>query len=543
MREPLSDIQFEDVRYAYPGAAIPVLDGVDWRVEEGQFVLVAGASGSGKSTLLRCINGLVPHFAGGKFGGVVTVRGHDTRRYGPRVLSRAVGFVFQDPEGQMVTGRVEDEIAFGMEQLGVPAITMRKRVEEMLDLLGLAPLRHRETATLSGGERQRVAIAAALALQPRVLALDEPTSQLDPHGAEDVLAALARLNEDLGVTIVLAEHRLERVMNHADRMLLLRSGVAPFDGEPRDILGAMDPLMAPPLVRLGRALDWRPLPLSIKEGRRIVADGPVPGAPFDPSPAHGAPVLSIRQVSTGHGRHSVLRDLTLNVCEGELVALMGRNGSGKTTLLRTVMAFQRPSTGTITVAGRDIAGLQPADLARDIGYLPQNPSALLFAETVRDELRFTLKHHPERRGADPDALLTSLGLHHLADRYPRDLSVGERERVALAAILVAEPRLLLLDEPTRGMDAARKHALGELLNRLRTKGLAIVMATHDVELVAKIATRVMLLGDGDIVADGSPREVLSGSLTFATQINKLYGGGFLTVENVLTGLREEIGVL
>jgi energy-coupling factor transport system ATP-binding protein len=207
------------------------------------------------------------------------------------------------------------------------------------------------------------------------------------------------------------------------------------------------------------------------------------------------------------------------------------------------MGFQRPSTGTITVAGRDIAGLQPADLARDIGYLPQNPSALLFAETVRDELRFTLKHHPERRGADPDALLTSLGLHHLADRYPRDLSVGERERVALAAILVAEPRLLLLDEPTRGMDAARKHALGELLNRLRTKGLAIVMATHDVELVAEIATRVMLLGDGDIVADGSPREVLSGSLTFATQINKLYGGGFLTVENVLTGLREEIGVL
>ncbi len=542
MSEPLPAIQFEGVRYAYPDEEVPVLDGVDWRVEEGEFVLVVGASGSGKSTLLRSINGLVPHFAGGRFGGVVTVRGYDTRRFGPRVLSRAVGFVFQDPEAQMVTGRVEDEIAFGMEQLGVPPMTMRKRVEEMLDLLGLAQLRRRETATLSGGERQRIAIAAALALQPRVLVLDEPTSQLDPRGAEDVLAALTRLNEDLGVTVVLAEHRLERVMSHADRMLLLRPDATLIDGEPRDILGAMDPVMTSPLVRLGRALDWRPLPLSIKEGRRIMAAGPVPVSPSDPPPAYGALVLSLHHVSTGYGRQSVLRDLTLEVHEGELVALMGRNGSGKTTLLRTVMGFQPATAGMITVCGRDTTDLEPADLARDIGYLPQNPSALLFAETVRDELRFTLKHHPERRGVDPDALLNTLDLEHTADRYPRDLSVGERERAALAAILVAEPRLLLLDEPTRGMDAARKRALGELLTRLRADGVAIVMATHDVEFVAEIATRVVLLGDGDIVADGTSREVLSGSLTFATQINKLYGDGFLTVENVLTGLREAVGV-
>jgi energy-coupling factor transport system ATP-binding protein len=540
---PLPDIQFERVRYAYPGMATPVLDRVDWRVEEGAFVLVVGASGTGKSTLLRCINGLVPHFAGGKFGGAVTVRGHDTRRYGPRVLSRAVGFVFQDPEAQMVTGQVEDEIAFGMEQLGVPPITMRKRVEEMLDLLGLAPLRYRETATLSGGERQRVAIASALALQPRVLVLDEPTSQLDPRGAEDVLAALTRLNEDLGVTVVLAEHRLERVMSHADRMLLLRPGSPPLDGDPRDILGMMDRSITPPLVRLGRALDWRPLPVSIKEGRRIAASGAVPASPADATVAHGARVLSLQHVSVGYDRRAVFRDLTLDVHEGELVALMGRNGSGKTTLLRTVMGFQRPSSGSITVAGRNTAGLEPADLARDIGYLPQNPSALLFAETVRDEVLFTLNHHSGPRGADPDALLTALGLDHLADHYPRDLSVGERERVALAAILVAEPRLLLLDEPTRGMDAARKRALGELLTRIRAEGIAVVMATHDVELVAEIATRVVLLGDGEVIADGTPREVLSGSLVYATQINKLYGDGFLTVDDVVRGMRTPAAAL
>jgi energy-coupling factor transport system ATP-binding protein len=452
------------------------------------------------------------------------------------VLSRAVGFVFQDPEAQMVTGRVEDEIAFGMEQLGVPPITMRKRVEEMLDLLGLAQLRHRETATLSGGERQRVAIAAALALQPRVLVLDEPTSQLDPRGAEDVLAALARLNEDLGLTVVLAEHRLERVANHADRMVLLRPDTSLIDSEPREILGVIDPVMTPPLVRLGRALDWQPLPLSIKEGRRFAAAGAVPASPSGLARAHGAAVLSLHGVCAGYERRSVLRNLTMDVHEGELVALMGRNGSGKTTLLRTVMGFQTATAGQILVAGRDTARLEPADLARDIGYLPQNPSALLFADTVRDELRFTLKHHPERNGGNPDALLATLNLEHVAARNPRDLSAGERERVALAAILVAEPRLLFLDEPTRGMDAARKRALGELLNQLRANGTAIVMATHDVELVAEIATRVVLLGDGDIVADGPPREVLSGSLTYATQINKLYGDGFLTVDDVLAGM-------
>ncbi|HET8521594.1 MAG TPA: ABC transporter ATP-binding protein, partial [Thermomicrobiales bacterium] len=318
MRVSQPDIQFEDVRYAYPDAMAPILDGVDWRVEEGEFVLVVGASGSGKSTLLRCINGLVPHFAGGRFGGAVTVRGYDTRRHGPRVLSRAVGFVFQDPEAQMVTGRVEDEIAFGMEQLGVPPITMRKRVEEMLDLLGLAQLRHRETATLSGGERQRVAIAAALALQPRVLVLDEPTSQLDPRGAEDVLAALARLNEDLGLTVVLAEHRLERVANHADRMVLLRPDTSLIDSEPREILGVIDPVMTPPLVRLGRALDWQPLPLAIKEGRRFAAAGAVPASPSGLARAHAALVLSLHGVCAGYERRSVLRNLTMDVHEGEL---------------------------------------------------------------------------------------------------------------------------------------------------------------------------------------------------------------------------------
>jgi energy-coupling factor transport system ATP-binding protein len=532
---------FAGVTYRYPERGEPALRDLDWSVEPGAFVTVTGPSGSGKSTLLRCLNGLTPHFSGGTFDGAVTVAGYDTRRHSPRVLARLTGFVFQDPEAQFVTTRVDDELAFGMEQLGVPVVTMRKRVEEVLDLLGIAPLRDREIATLSGGERQRVAVAAALALQPSLLALDEPTSQLDPWGAEEVLAALTRLNEDLGLTIVLAEHRLERVIAHSDRLTLLAAdGVVALDGPPRETLHLAPMESLPPLLALGRRLAWDPLPLSIKEGRaaqrRDVASGRAPMSPApDRSPPGGVPVVQMQRVSAGWDRDVVLRDIDLEVRPGELVALMGRNGAGKTTLLRLVAGLHRPSRGAVIVAGHDTAGLHPADIAQRVGYLPQNPSALFFAETLAAELTFTLKHHPGS-GLDAEETLAALGLEHAATRNPRDLSGGERERAALAAVLVGGPRVLLLDEPTRGMDAARKRALAATLARLQAEGVAILLATHDVELVAEVASRVVLLGGGRIVADGGPRTVLSGSLTFATAINKLYGDGFLTGGDVLSGL-------
>ncbi len=532
---------FSGLTYRYPERDSPALLALDWTVDAGEFVTVTGPSGSGKSTLLRCLNGLTPHFSGGTFDGSVTVVGHDTRHYSPRVLARLTGFVFQDPEAQFVTSRVDDELAFGMEQLGVPAVTMRKRVEEVLDLLGIAALRDREIATLSGGERQRVAVAAALALQPSILALDEPTSQLDPWGAEEVLAALTRLNEDLGLTIVLAEHRLERVVSHTDRLTVLDSiGTVALDGPPRDTLRQVNTDSLPALLALARRLDWRPFPLSIKEGRaaqrRDVAAGRVPTpAPPDLAPPGGSAIVTLQRVRAGWDRNPVLRDVDLEVRPGELVALMGRNGSGKTTLLRIVAGLHRPASGRVLIAQQDTARLHPADVAQTVGYLPQNPSALFFAETLGAELAFTLKHHHDSR-LDPETTLALLGLEHAAGRNPRDLSGGERERAALAAVLVGAPRVLLLDEPTRGMDAVRKRALVAMLRRLRAEGVAILLATHDVELVAEVASRVVLLGDGRIVADGGPRAVLSGSLTFATAINKLYGDGFLTPGDILSGL-------
>lgn len=533
--------QLCDVSYRYPEAARAALTTVNWTVTAGSFVLVAGPSGSGKSTMLRCLNGLVPHFSGGEFGGQALVLGHDTRQAGPRVLSQHVGFVFQDPESQLVTTQVDDELAFGMEQLAVPPLTMRKRVEEVLDLLGIAHLRHRDVATLSGGERQRVAVAAALALHPTLLVLDEPTSQLDPWGAEEVLTALSRLNEDLGITIVLAEHRLDRVAAHADRIRAITGDPerpVMIEGDPRAVLAQMDPDFLPPLVQVARHRGWHPLPLTIKEGRAAVrreqAAGlnTLPPAPVAGSSPTGPPLLTMHRVSAGYGDTDILRELDLEARPGEIIALMGRNGSGKTTLLRLMMGLHRPRRGRITLLGRDTAGLDPAAIARDAGYVPQNPGSLLFAETLREELAFTLAHHPWSR-LDSQTLLTRLGLGTHLMTHPRDLSGGERQRAALATVLIGDPRLLLLDEPTRGMDGRQKRILAGILADLRDEGRTVMLATHDVELVAATATRVILLGDGRIVADGPPRQVLSGSLTYTTQVNKLFGGTYLTVADVL----------
>jgi energy-coupling factor transport system ATP-binding protein len=416
---------------------------------------------------------------------------------------------------------------------------MRKRVEEVLDLLGIAHLRERSPATLSGGERQRVAIAAALATQPRLLVLDEPTCQLDPWGAEEVLAALQRFNEDLGLTIVLAEHRLERVLSHVDTVRLLRAGEAPVDGMPEAMVGLLDPVALPPVTALGRRLGWERPPLTVKDARRhpaMTAARPRLAAALPPARhiPEGKTIIEIDGLDVDRERRPVLRDVSLSVREGEFVALMGRNGSGKTTLLRAMLGFQPPRRGRIRVDGIDRTGVDPSALGGAIGYVPQQPGSLFFQERLIDELRFTARQR--RVEGDHGALLESLGLGWAAERHPRDLSGGERQRAALAAILAGKPRVLVLDEPTRGMDPWHKRELLRLLGRVQAEGVAIVMATHDVEMVAGAANRVVLLGDGSVVADGPPAEVLSNSLTFSTQVNKVLGGAWLTVDEVVTAL-------
>ena len=523
-------ISWRAAAFAYP-EALPALGPIDLEVDPGSVVLVVGESGSGKSTLLRTVNGLVPHSSGGRFTGDVVAGGRSITTHRPRNLADVVGFVHQTPEAQFVVDHVEHDIAFVLENLGSDAALMRRRVEEVLDALGVAHLRDRSPATLSGGERQRCAVAGALAAGPQVLVLDEPTSMLDPQGADDVMAALRRLNDDLGTTVLLAEHRLDRAGPLADRALLVDAGRVTADGRPEDVLASL--ASAPPVTHLGRLLGWDPPPLTVRGARDAARRVPLPDAvtaaqaappPPVPEPT-GDVLLAAAGVTVSHGPRTVLRPTDLAVRQGEIVAVLGRNGSGKTTLLRALAAADAPTGGTV-------------DASVPVAYVPQEPDSLLFSSTVRAEVEATLGLLGRR---DPDAVhrwLRTLRLEDLADRHPRSLSVGQRQRVAIAAVAVGDAPVLVLDEPTRGIDATSRHALEHALREHAAGGGAVVLATHDIELAARVATTVLVLGDGDVVAHGDARTVLAGSL-FAPQVLRVLPP-LLTVDEVGAALAASI---
>ena len=540
-------IQFHHVTYTYPGANIAALNNITLSIPDGAFALLVGPSGAGKSTLLRCINGLVPHFSGGTIEGRITVDGLDPVEATPQVMSRHVGFVFQDPEAQFVVDHVEAEVAFALENAALPRKEMQERVEGVLALLDLMPLRDRRLETLSGGERQRVAIAAALALRPRIIVLDEPTSQLDPQSADDVLQTLVRLNAGLGLTIVLVEHRLERVLPYADILVYVPAeGSGVMAGPPREVLSTIP--LVPPLVRLGKALDWSPLPLTIEEGLRfslqMLGEGTSPPV-ISSSPHSREPYLQAQHIDVSYDGKPALRDASISLWPGEIVAMMGQNGAGKSTLLRCLVGLIRPERGQVLVQSQDISGQDVARVCRRVGYLPQDPNSLLFAESVEEELETTLRNHARmgRAGLEPHApleiasLLGKIGLADKAAAYPRDLSSGERQRVALGAIVVPKPGALLLDEPTRGLDYEAKQALIELLNAWCADGMAILLVTHDVEMAASAASRILIMEQGAIAADGPPHQVLSSSLLFEPQTSRLFPGtGWLTPADALRSL-------
>jgi energy-coupling factor transport system ATP-binding protein len=518
-------IRFERVTYSYPDTRSLAIKDIDLKIDDGAFVLVIGDSGSGKSTLLRCVNGLIPHFYGGRFIGDVTVVGSNTKHETVAGLSRKTGFVFQDATSQAVNKKVEDELAFGLENLGLPPVTIRKRIEEILDQLGISSLRNRDITMLSGGERQKIAIGCALAMQPDTLVLDEPTSELDPNSAEEILSVLQKLNHDLGLTIIISEHRLERVVQYADSAIYLEEGMA-VHGSIRDILKDID--LTPPLVTLAKSFGWDPMPLSVKDGRRFSKNMEMRhDIQFDDRQA-GPVILDARGLRFSYNGNEVLKGLDITLRAGEIVALMGRNGTGKTTLLRNLCGLLDPDSGSID---RNAAG--DTDKHALIGYVPQRPSSLLFAETVKDELKASLELH--KRDTSPvDDMLDDIHLTGKADIYPRDLSLGEQQRVAIGSVMVLKPELLIMDEPTHGLDYHNKELLVALLKELAGRGKGVILATHDVELAAQCADRVVLLAEGTIVIDAPAREVLSESMLFSPQVNKLFGGNVMTVDDVMS---------
>jgi energy-coupling factor transporter ATP-binding protein EcfA2 len=530
----VSSVTFEHVTYTYPGADRPALDDVTLRIEPGELCVLAGLSGHGKSTLLRAACGLVPHFHGGSFAGRVTVAGLDTREHPPAHLGAFTGALFQDPETQLVMGSVRAELSLALESRGHTAAAVARGVEEVALALGIDHLLDRSTHELSGGEQQRVALGAALAGRPRVVLLDEPTSQLDPVAGDELIGLLRRLNQEWDTTIVLCEHRLERCLSAADRVIAMHDGRVAHDGDPGAFLEwarRAAPALQTPGARLFSLAGIAPAPVGVKQARATLRAEGLLGDASEEAGELASGVSDGRSTVARGGKEwrrrrggprffgggaglplavrglwfeiprgpAILRGVDLIVEPGETVALMGRNGAGKSTLLRHAAGLLTPTRGRVESAGR-------------VALLLQNPNDYFLRERVGEELSVEALH--------------AAGLDGLAERNPRDLSGGERQRLALA-IVTGEgdpPAVLALDEPTRGMDREAKAVLAAELRRRAQEGQAVIVATHDPEFAAACADRAVLLADGRVIADGPAAELLAGGWYFSTETARILGG-------------------
>ena len=526
-------ITFSRVSLIYPHSTTTVIEDLSFQISEGEMVLVMGHTGAGKSSLLRLINGLVPHHTGGILAGEIVVDGKSTRTTKPGELAGIVGIVGQNPLATFVTDTVEDELAFGMESLNFPPDVMRKRIEEALDQVGLTNLRDRTIATLSGGEQQRLAIATALVMHPKVLVLDEPTSALDPVAAEEILAILHRLVHDLSVTVLLAEHRLERVIGYVDRILLIEGDGSTSIGLPSEILKRTD--LVPPIVRLSRELGLDEIGTSTREVRRQTESLRNSLIEVEREPVKtGEVALSLRNISAHYGSKSALKDVSIDLRRGEVTALMGRNGAGKSSLIKCAVGLLSPSHGSVFLGDEPLSAVAQNQRSRRIGYIPQEPGDLLYLTSIADEC--------ERADRDNHVPLGSTWqmLHEMlptiaGSAHPRDISEGERLTLVLAIVLAGSPEILILDEPTRGLDYEAKNRLMSILHaRARDGKTSVLMATHDVEVVAEVADRTIFLADGEKVADGATLDVLLASPAFAPQVSKVMSPRrWLTVGDVL----------
>lgn len=519
-------IEIHDLKVSYSGRSRPTLEGLSLRIEPGEFVLLTGPTGCGKSTLLKTINGLIPHVIEGTIEGRVVVDGTETRHAPMSALSQKVGLVFQNPEDQIFSTMVLDEVAFGPENLALPREEIRRRVETALEAVGLEGLDDRTTQMLSGGQKQRLAIGSVLSMAPDILLLDEPFAQLDPRGTREVLEVVRKLNAQ-GMTVILVEHRIHEVIDVAGRVVVMDRGRIVLDGEPRRVFEKSERLhrlgiRIPDSVELSWKMGFDEVALSPADVQRKLSGQPgvgVAGGTSTPWPGRfvrplpDEPALEAESVTFRYDRKkgAILDDVSLMVRKGEMVALMGNNGSGKSTLLLHFAGLLKPGSGAVRVCGRDIRKSGPWKLAGEVGIVFQNPTLMLFNETVRDELEFGPRAF--RRGGEElertvSEIVWALGVAPLEKDNPLALSGGQRLRVALAAILTLRPGVVLLDEPTSGQDGGSCDSLLEYLRSLSRRGVTVLFSTHDVDAAMRYSERLVVMNDGRIIADDAPGEIV-----------------------------------
>ena len=527
-------LKVENLSFAFPGVAQPVLHDVSFRMEAGDFLALIGATGSGKSTLMRLLKRELAPI--GSMQGCVYYNGVAQQELSERVSACEIGYVMQRPEQQIVTDKVWHELAFGLENLGLPQSVIRRRVAEMASYFGISDWFERDVSELSGGQKQLLNLAAVMVMQPKILLLDEPTSQLDPIAAADFLNTVSKLNREMGVGVILIEHRLEAVLPMADRVLVLEDGTLQLDLPPAQacerlhshpvLLDAM-----PGAVRLFHAVNGTgDCPITVREGRRFLREhfgSDVRSLPESTASRSDETVLEFKNVYFRYGREypDVLKGLNLQVRRGEIFCFLGANGSGKSTLLKLCAGLCRLYSGSIRIFGKKIQQYRGQSLYRDcVALLPQDPQTVFLKSSVRDELR---EVH-----ADPSALPYSL--EHLLERHPYDLSGGEQQLVALAKVLASRPQILLLDEPTKGVDSHAQTAVLEVLRRLKAEGITILLVTHDVEFAARCADRCALFFRGEIVSEDAPARFFDENSFYTTSANRICRGwyeGVATVED------------
>ncbi len=526
----MANFKVEALTFTYPNSPSPALDSVSFEVRDGEFLLLIGPSGCGKSTLLRHLKTvLTPH---GERGGRVLFCGRPIDEVPQAEQAGAIGFVFQHPDDQLVTDKVWHELAFGLESLGVEQSAMRLRVSEMASYFGLEELFYRNVDELSGGQKQLLNLASVMAMSPGALILDEPTSQLDPVAASEFLSTVKKLNTELGMTVILSEHRLEEAMPLADRVLVMEGGRLTVCGEPKkaaaELIGTNSPMARalPSAARIGAAMGLEgDLPLTVNEGRRAMREAGIAPLllPSEPEKPRGeSPVLEAKELFFRYEKNGgdVLKGAGLALYPGEIYALVGGNGAGKTTLLSVLSGANAPYRGRLRIGGARKAGRFSAFEER-IGYLRQDPRTLFTRDTVREDL---LEAASARGAADEGkirAAVRLMELEELVARHPFDLSGGEQQRAAIAKILLTEPRILLLDEPTKGLDAGMKASLGGKLKELARSGLAVLIVSHDTEFCAEYADRAGFMFDGSVSAENAAREFFCENTFYTTAANRI----------------------
>jgi energy-coupling factor transport system ATP-binding protein len=518
-------IELKNISFTYPDAVNPAIDHLSLNVEKGQFVVLIGSSGSGKSTLLRLLKKEIQPY--GDLAGEIVI---DHQNVNKNVeLAKKVGFVFQDPENQVVADDVLHELVFGLENTGLPANEMRNRLAEMVHFFGAEPLLNRKTSELSGGKKQQIALASVLLMQPEILLLDEPTAQLDPVSTREFLDMLIRLNEEFGMTIILAEHRLEEIITLADKIVMLDNGRIIHEGEPRLVLAKLwntaYQAYIPSIPSLFLKLKGKgTLPLTVREGRNWIKSFKVLPKQSGEIREIGEEILKAKGVSFSYDKNTelVLDDLNLTIKKGEFYTLLGGNGSGKSTLLKLLGGILKPQYGRILLQGKPLKSWKMSEIVTKIAYLPQNPKLFFIQDSLEKEIQYTMKQWGITDHHQVDNLLQRFEISHLMDRHPYDLSGGEIQKAALICLLLRGPEILLIDEPTKGLDPISKQNLASILMDLHQQGVTIVMSTHDIEFSSLYSSRCGMMFQGEITSEEIPEKFFNGNFFYTTMIQRLF---------------------